>query len=198
MRLNATDDTIDFSKPVYVSLFGFWSKKSGYGCSSQVAPAGQVDRVALSRQGGGRPEQGAVRPDVYGYIAQDYDDSPDHVRGRREFDGRQTDHKHQRVPDQLRVEPERACRVHDRQRAQSCKGTLYYPAGYEPGKRYPMIVYMYERLSDNVHSYVVPSDTSYYNTSVFTSQGYFVFQPDIVFRPRQPGLSVAECVTSRA
>ncbi len=57
-----------------------------------------------------------------------------------------------------------------------------------------MIVYMYETLSDGVHRYVTPSSTSYYNTSVFTTQGYFVFQPDIVFRPREPGISVVECV----
>ena len=54
---------------------------------------------------------------------------------------------------------------------------------------------LYERLSDSVHRYVPPSDRDYYNTSVFTTQGYFVFQPDIVFRPREPGLSVVECVT---
>jgi dipeptidyl aminopeptidase/acylaminoacyl peptidase len=76
------------------------------------------------------------------------------------------------------------------------QGALYYPAGYEPGKRYPMIVYMYEKLSDGVHRYVAPSDRDYYNTTVFTSEGYFVFQPDIVFRPRQPGLSVVECVVA--
>ena len=27
------------------------------------------------------------------------------------------------------------------------QGALYYPAGYVPGKTYPMIVYVYERLS---------------------------------------------------
>jgi dipeptidyl aminopeptidase/acylaminoacyl peptidase len=78
---------------------------------------------------------------------------------------------------------------------QKLQGTLYYPAGYEPGKQYPMIVYMYETLSDNVHRFVVPSDRDYYNTSVFTTHGYFVLQPDITFRPREPGLSVVECVT---
>ena len=28
------------------------------------------------------------------------------------------------------------------------------------------------------------------------SQGYFVLQPDIVFRPRQPGWSVVECIAA--
>jgi len=56
------------------------------------------------------------------------------------------------------------------------QGSLYYPAGYEAGKKYPMIVYLYEKLSDSVHGYVVPSDKSYYNITVFMSQGYFVFE----------------------
>ena len=36
-------------------------------------------------------------------------------------------------------------------RGERLQGSLYYPAGYEAGKRYPMIVYIYERLSDGVH-----------------------------------------------
>ena len=59
-----------------------------------------------------------------------------------------------------------------------------------------MIVYSYELLSQSVHNYVAPSDRSYYNLSVFTSQGYLVLEPDIVFRPRQPGWSVVECITA--
>jgi dipeptidyl aminopeptidase/acylaminoacyl peptidase len=74
------------------------------------------------------------------------------------------------------------------------QGSLHYPAGYEPGKKYPMVVYLYEKLSDNVHQFVAPSERDYYNESAFTSQGYVFFQPDIVFRPREPGLSVVECV----
>jgi dipeptidyl aminopeptidase/acylaminoacyl peptidase len=59
-----------------------------------------------------------------------------------------------------------------------------------------MIVYNYELLSQNVHRYVAPSDREYYNISVFTSHGYLVLQPDIVFVPRKPGPSVIECVTA--
>src|SRR5262249_28414408 len=75
------------------------------------------------------------------------------------------------------------------------QGALYYPAGYETGKQYPMIVYVYERLSGGVHNYAVPSERSSYNAAVFTSNGYFVLQPDIVFRAREPGASAVDCVT---
>jgi dipeptidyl aminopeptidase/acylaminoacyl peptidase len=74
------------------------------------------------------------------------------------------------------------------------QAALLYPAGWEPGRRYPMIVYTYERLSQNLHSYVVPSERSYYNFNVFTANGYFVLMPDIVYRGRDPGVSALEAV----
>jgi hypothetical protein len=58
-----------------------------------------------------------------------------------------------------------------------------------------MIVYIYERLSDGVHRWGAPSERDYYSVSAWTTRGYVVLQPDIVFRPREPGLSVVECVT---
>jgi dienelactone hydrolase len=73
-------------------------------------------------------------------------------------------------------------------------GSLFYPANYEPGKKYPMVVYIYELLSNDVNRYVTPSPRSPYNTTNFTSQGYFVFHPDIVYKTNQPGLSAVECV----
>ncbi len=76
------------------------------------------------------------------------------------------------------------------------QGSLYFPAGYEAGKKYPMVVYMYEKLSDGLHRYNAPSERSYYSASAITSHGYFLLEPDIVFKEREPGLSVAECVTA--
>ena len=34
------------------------------------------------------------------------------------------------------------------ERGERLQGCLHYPAGYEPGKKYPMVVYLYEKLSD--------------------------------------------------
>ena len=60
-----------------------------------------------------------------------------------------------------------------------------------------MVVYLYEKLSDHLHHYVRSSERNYYNPGAFTSHGYFLLMPDIVFRPREPGVSVADCVTCR-
>jgi predicted peptidase len=45
------------------------------------------------------------------------------------------------------------------------QGAMYYPAGYDASKKYPMIVYIYEKLSQNVHPYAAPSDRDYYNAA---------------------------------
>jgi dipeptidyl aminopeptidase/acylaminoacyl peptidase len=74
------------------------------------------------------------------------------------------------------------------------QAALYYPANHDPTRKYPMIVNTYELLSQNVHNYVTPSERSYYNIAAWTAQGYFVLTPDIVFRGRDPGLSVLESV----
>jgi dipeptidyl aminopeptidase/acylaminoacyl peptidase len=192
VRLNPDDETIDVTKPMYVSLFGLWSKKSGYGLVNPGSAA-VTNLVWMDKSVGGLSK--ARNADVYGYTVQDYDDSPDFFVGGADLKAAKqitTTNAFQSnyawgKSEIVDYKTDKGVRL---------QGALYYPAGYEPGKRYPMIVYMYEKLSDSVHSYVAPSDIVYYNTTVFSSQGYFVFQPDIVFRPRQPGLSVVECVVA--
>ncbi|MCD6332400.1 MAG: hypothetical protein J7L89_03920, partial [Bacteroidales bacterium] len=36
------------------------------------------------------------------------------------------------------------------------QGMLYKPEDFDPLKKYPMMVYFYERLSDNLHRYIIP------------------------------------------
>lgn len=62
----------------------------------------------------------------------------------------------------------------------------HYPA---KGKKSPMITYIYELLSDGLHTYGTPSQRNYYSTGVFTQEGYFVLRPDIVFDAADPGIS---------
>lgn len=71
---------------------------------------------------------------------------------------------------------------------------LVYPADFEEGKRYPLILYQYERLSDGLHRYYTPSQRNYYNYQVWSQQGYFVLMPDIVYEPGRPGPSALDAV----
>ncbi len=73
------------------------------------------------------------------------------------------------------------------------QGALYLPANYQPGKKYPTVVYIYERLSQGLHFYSPPSAAGF-NKSIYTSNGYAVLTPDITYRLNDPGLSSMECI----
>lgn len=71
---------------------------------------------------------------------------------------------------------------------------LVYPADFVEGRQYPLILYQYERLSDNLHAYNPPSERQYYNYQAWSQAGYFVLMPDIVYEPGRPGPSALDAV----
>ena len=184
-------EAVDLTAPLYLELFGEWTKKSGY---ARLRPGGGITRLIwLDRAVDGLAK--AEKAEVYGYTIEDYDVSPDiHVGGP---DLKGAVKVTATNPFQEKFAWGRSELIeYVTEKGRRLQAALIYPAGYEPGKQYPMIVYNYELLSQNVHRYAAPSERSYYNASVFSSQGYFVLEPDIVFRERRPGWSVVECVTA--
>jgi dienelactone hydrolase len=73
-------------------------------------------------------------------------------------------------------------------------GTLIKPENFDPKKKYPMIVYIYEKLSQNVYHFVLPKAATSINATYYASNGYLVFMPDIVYTMGYPGQSALKCV----
>jgi dipeptidyl aminopeptidase/acylaminoacyl peptidase len=188
VRLDPDADAFDRSQPIFVSQFGLRSKKSGYATitAATVSPLvlldKRVDRLAKAK-----------RADRFVYAVQDFDDSPDYfTSGPALGEAKQITTTN---PFMGEYAWGRSTLIDYKSKmGVPLQGTLLYPAGYTPGKKYPMVVYMYEKLSDGVHQFSAPSERDYYNAAAFTSRGYFYLQPDIVFRPRDPGLSVVDAV----
>ncbi len=74
------------------------------------------------------------------------------------------------------------------------QAALYKPANFDPKKKYPLMVYIYERLSQEVHSFKPPLPSHNINFSQYTSNGYLVMTPDIVYTTGYPGRSAMESV----
>jgi dienelactone hydrolase len=75
------------------------------------------------------------------------------------------------------------------------QGMLIKPDNFDPSKKYPMIVYFYERFSDNLHRHWRPfPHRSIINFSFYASRGYIIFIPDIVYKTGYPGPSAYNCV----
>lgn len=77
------------------------------------------------------------------------------------------------------------------------EGLLYKPDNFDESKKYPMIVYYYEKNSDNLHQYRSPRPSaSTVNFTEYVSNGYVIFVPDIVYRLGDPGKSAYDCIVS--
>lgn len=71
---------------------------------------------------------------------------------------------------------------------------VYLPADFDPAKKYPVLVYIYEKLTQTIHRFIPPAPSQNLNPPLYASNGYIVLMPDIVYREGQPGQSALDCV----
>lgn len=186
-RVDFEEIYLDDATPLYFSAYGDKTKKFGYykyenGKTEKLLFEDlQINRLTKSRSA-----------NVFAYVKQDYHQSPelyvsdDFVKEQKIASTNVQQQNYNWGKSKLIAFTNKL--------GKKMQGALYYPANYEPGKQYPMIVYMYEILSNNVHNYVAPSIRRAYNTTNYTTNGYFVFQPDIVYETNDPGMSAVNCI----
>ena len=78
-------------------------------------------------------------------------------------------------------------------------GVVYKPENFDPKKKYPMIIYFYEKLSQDLYDYKEPAPIrSAVNIPFFVSRGYIVFTPDIEYKTGHPGQGAYDYIVSGA
>ncbi len=182
---------LDLSKPLYFETYGEWTKKEGL---AQVDARKSPAKV-LSWEDAKVDYRRARDGDTWVYQRQtvtkypDFWAADDGLKGER----RLTDAN----PQQKDVAWSAGAVLID----YSCdnglgkhQAALFLPAGYEKGKAYPTITYIYEKLSQGMNVYPEPNATRYANPTVYTSRGYAFLQPDIVYKVNEPGRSAVWCV----
>ena len=146
------DSGIDLSKPVTLSAYGDRTKKSGYW---QVT-AGQAPQPVIwaDKNIGGVVK--ATDADRILFTEQDYNEFPDYWVSTTSF----TSPK--KVTDANPFLKEYAWSAgkvlidYTTSKGHKLQGTLMLPAGYEPGKKYPMLVEFYEIMSNTHHNFSIP------------------------------------------
>jgi len=77
------------------------------------------------------------------------------------------------------------------------EGLLYKPEGFDPSRKYPLIVHFFHKSSSELYYYRTPEfHSSRIDYSYFTSNGYVVFNPDVYFDPGYVGESAYKSVMS--
>ena len=77
------------------------------------------------------------------------------------------------------------------------QGILYKPEDFDPKRKYPVIIYYYEKLSDELNLFIRPvTATGRINIPFFVSQGYLIFTPDIEYTIGYTGQSAYNAIVS--
>jgi hypothetical protein len=74
------------------------------------------------------------------------------------------------------------------------KGILVKPDSFDPAKKYPLMVYIYETLHQGLHAYRHPSPGTSVNFPYYVSNGYILWMPDIEYDTGYPGQDALKCV----
>ena len=180
----------DLSKPLYLDVYSEWTKKDGIGMIEPAKPG--VKRLTWEEASYGGVIK-AKKADVYLYTRQTYKDPPDYyatdatlMNGKRITNLAEGQDKFLWSSGTILVNYTSA-------KGDKLQGALHLPANYEKGKAYPTLVYFYEKMSQTAYQYSRPSANGF-NPSVYTSNGYAVFNPDITYKLNDPGMSAVWCM----
>jgi dipeptidyl aminopeptidase/acylaminoacyl peptidase len=79
------------------------------------------------------------------------------------------------------------------------QGILYKPEDFNPTKKYPVMIYFYEKHSEDLYQWFTPAPSrSTINIPFFVSRGYIVFTPDIHYTIGQPGKDAYNSIVAGA
>jgi len=174
-----------------LSAYGEWTKKSGY---FRMERGGMPQPVIWEDRNIGRIVK-AEHADRIIYTVQTFEQFPDYWVSGLDFSNRRQ--VTEANPQQSEYRWGRRILVDfENSRGVRLQATLALPAGYREGQRYPMLVYHYEKMSQQHHSYSMPTYDDRPHMSEYASDGYLVLQPDIVYVEGHPGDSAMDCVGS--
>jgi len=189
VRFNYENDGIKKDESIYLSMFGDETKDRGYArlnksdkAETLIYQPKMITRLAK-----------ADSTENFVYEVQTATDSPDFFHVGRSFNNPVAlTHTNPQQDNYYWSDDELITFTNEN--GEKLEGRLLYPANYDPDKTYPMITYIYEERSQTLHNYSMPSRKSPYNFRRYSSEGYFVFQPDITYELSDPGMSAVESV----
>ena len=186
------DARIDMTKPLTLSAYGEWTKKSGY---YTLVPGGKPVPLIFEEKAIGGASK-AAKADRVIFTQQTATEFPDYWTSSTSFASptKVTD-ANPFITDYAWT-PKRMLVDYKNAKGERLQGTLTLPANYEEGKKYPMLVYFYDRMSNTHNQFSMPVYDDRPHMSTYASDGYLVLQPDIVYETGKPGTSALDCITA--
>ena len=189
--LDRDEEAIDPSKPLLLRAFDDENKGSGY-WRDRLGAAAQPERLVMEDRQYGTPVK-ADEAEVYVFTRETGVEFPDLWASGPDF--RNPTRLSNANPQQASYRWAQAELVRWRSDdGVELKGILYKPEDFDPTKKYPMVVYFYEQMSNGLHDYNMPGGRNVINSTVYASNGYLVFEPDIHYTEGYPGESAMRSI----
>jgi dipeptidyl aminopeptidase/acylaminoacyl peptidase len=190
MRTEPGERGIDPAQPMLLSAVNEWTRDTGF--YRTKFEGGTPQKLLMGPKNYGTPTK-ARNADVYMLTASTFNEFPDILTCGLSFEN---------MKKVTNANPQRAnilWGTSELIRFKSTDGvqlsaTLYKPENFDPKKKYPMLVYIYELLSQGVNNFVNPAPGTSINKAYYVSNGYLVLEPDIVYNIGYPGPSAMKCV----
>ena len=199
LRLDPDEDALDLERPLLLSAYGEWTKKSGF---FVLADGKLTERVLDDRRFAGLRK--AADADRFLFTSSTFVDFPDLYATRAGFEDPE------RITDANPQQDEYAWghRIlfdYENKDGVKLQGTLAIPDSYETGQRLPMIVSFYEKKSQDMHSYYAAVFEGGYPAgnagpvaehAAYVSNGYLVMQLDVHFNTGTTHSDMLDCVVA--
>jgi dipeptidyl aminopeptidase/acylaminoacyl peptidase len=181
---------IDLSRPMLLSAYGQWTKKSGF----YELRDGELRELIYEDASWSTPTK-AAKADKFLLTRQTFSEFPDlrvagpDLANSRTISDANPHHSEYAGGKRILVDYKNKSGVR-------LQGILAVPEDYKPGEKRPMLVNFYEKNSQNLHRYQSPSYLSGMGSvpAEALSQGYLVMQPDVHFRTGSSHSDMLECV----
>ncbi len=188
VRLDTEQETFDLTQPLLLKAENEKTREQGF----YRLEKGSLRRLTMSAREYGTPIK-AKDADVVVLTSGSFSEFPDlHVTDVSMKDFRKVSDVNPQKADLLWGSAELVHYVN--QDGVKLDATLYKPENFDPAMKYPMIVYIYERLSQQLNRFVDPRPSNVINISYYVSNGYLVLTPDIAYTEGYPGQSALKCV----
>ena len=190
VKLDPQEKAIDPAKPMLLRAENDWTRDTGF--YRDKVNGGMPEKLVMAAKLFTPPSK-AKEADVYLLTASTFSEFPDLLVSGPDFQ------QMKKVSD---ANPQKAMLLWGSAELIRFKnldgvplsGILVKPENFDPSKKYPMIIYIYETLSEGLHRFVDPRPGHNINASYYASNGYLVFMPDIIYTIGHPGQSALKCV----
>lgn len=195
LRIRKTDSKSDYLSLKKEEWLTYYNRKTRQECIGTIILADKKIKLNLPEDFSFQLITKAENSDAFVFMKSNYQVYPDlHLSSIRDMKKERCISSVNAVFKDYHWGKVQLVKYHSRS-GKTLEGLLYTPDSINPNRKYPMIVYFYEKYSDKLHQFYGPGPSrSVISFPFYTGNDYVVFVPDIVYENGKPGESAYDCI----